>query len=155
MDGIVLTGFHAVAEAQTAVLTDGVTTATHLGSCQTVVDAFVIALFQQTDGLAFGVLALVAGAADHGHTANGLLCLDAHDLSHLGSALVAAGGTFADGSFALQHGFCVAAATCIAAAAAVGTREALIQLVQTGVGFYIKDLGGDGQNQAENQTQTA
>ena len=100
-----------------------------------VIDALVVALQLCTDGVAFFVHGLVARAANHRHTAFHLLSLHAHDLSHFLSTVVAAGSTLADFSFALQDSFCVAAAAGIATAAAVCTGQALVQQIQTGIGF--------------------
>ena len=81
--------------------------------------------------------------------------LDTHDGSHALSALIAAGSTGTDGSFAVQDSLSVSAAAGIAAAAAVCAGQAGIQLIQTGVGLNVEDLGSSSQDQTEGQTQTA
>ena len=155
-DRAILTGSGAGAVAQTAELTGQGTGAANLGGSQTVVEALVIGLDLGTlHQVALSVVLLGTGAADQCHLPGDCRSLDTHDGGHGLGALIAAGSTGTDGGFAVQNSLCVGTAAGIAAAAAVGTGQAGIQLVQTGIGLHLEDLGCCGQHQTENQAQTA
>ena len=68
--------------------------------------------------------------------------------------VIAAGGAFTDLCLPFQHCLCVGAAAGIAAAAAVGAGQAFIELIQPGIGLYIKQFGCGSQHQSEHQSQT-
>ena len=156
LDGAVLTSLGAGAVAQAAVLAGQGAGAADLGSGQAVLEAFVVGLHLGTLGqVSVLIIGLCAGAADHSHLAGDSLSLDAHNSSHALGTLVAAGGALADGSFTVQDSLSVSATAGKATAAAVCAGEARIQLVQTGVGLNIEDLGCGSQDQTEDQTQTA
>ena len=145
MDGIVLTSLGAVAEAQAAELTDQGAAARHLGGRQAVVDALIGAPLS----------GLGAGTANQRHLPGHLLGLDTHDLRHFLRRGVAAGGAFPHRSLALQHRLGIGGAAGEAAAAAVGPGQSLDQLIQPGIGLYIKNPGRNGQHQAEKQAHAA
>ena len=105
--------------------------------------------------VALGIVGSGTGAAHESHLPGDFRSLHAHNGRHGLGALVAAGGTLADGSLALEHRFGIGRAAGEAAAAAVGTGQARIQLVQPGVGFHIENLGSGSQHQSEYQSQTA
>ena len=156
LHGAVLAGLHAAAVAQTAVLTGQGAAAADLGSCQTVLEAFVIGLDLGTLGqVAVGVVNLFTGAAHQGNFPGDGLGLYAHNGSHGLGTVVAAGGALADFRLAVKHGFCVSTAAGIAAAAAVGAGQTLVQLIQPGVALYVEYFGSGSQNQTENQAQAA
>ena len=155
-DGIVFAGFDTVAVTKAAELAGQGTAATDLGCGIAVVDALVVAFHFGAGGqVAVLVISPFAGAADQRHLPGDGDGFNAHNGSHSLGGFVAAGVTLVNGGFAFEHSFGVAAAACIAAAAAVGAGKALVELLQTGVGFDIEYLGGKGQDQAEAQAQAA
>ena len=77
------------------------------------------------------------------------------DGSDLGSTLSTCGSAGGDGSLAGQHGLSAAGAAGIAAAAAVSAGQGSLDLGQAGVNFHLKDLGGEGQDQAEHNGENA
>ena len=156
LHGAVFAGLDTGAVAQAAELAGHGAVAADLGSGQAVLQALVVALDLRALGqVSVRVVDLLAGAAHQRNLAGDGFRLDAHDGRHGLRRLVAAGGAFPDGRFALENGFGVSAAAGIAAAAAVGAGKTLVQLIQPGVGFHIENLGRSGQHQAEHQSQTA
>ena len=126
-NGVVLTGLYTGAEAQAAKLAGQGAVAADLGSCHTVMKALILSFdlsaCYQITGF---VVTLFAGAANQSYLAGDFFSLDTHNGCHSLGAFVAAGGTLANGCFAVQNGFCIAAAASIAAAAAVCAGQAFI-----------------------------
>ena len=136
---------HAGAEAQAAeVALQGA--GGHLGGGQAVLYAHIVKAL-------LGVHAAVA--ADEGHlTLTGGSGL-AHDLGDGGSVLGAGGSTGVDGSVAGQDGGSAAGTAGIAAAAAVGAGQVAEDGLLAGILLDLKDLGSNGQDQAEHSAQHA
>ena len=72
-----------------------------------------------------------------------------------GRVLGAGGGAGGNGGLTGQNGLGAAAAAGVAAAAAVRAGQACLNLRQTGVDLDLEDLGGDGQDQAEDNAEGA
>ena len=152
----VFTRLDAGAVAQTAELAGHRAVAADLGGGQTVLQALVVALDLRALGqVSVRVVDLLAGASYQRNLAGNGFRLDAHDGRHGLRRFVAAGGAFSDGRFTLEDGFGVSTTAGIAAAAAVGTGETFVQLIQPGVGFHIENLGRGSQHQTEHQSQAA
>ena len=92
-----------------------------------------------------------AVAADEGHLPFAGGSLHAHDGGNGGSVLSAGGGAGGDGGLALHDGGGTGAAAGEAAAAAVGAGQVAQDLFLAGILLHLKDLGGDGQDQAEDR----
>ena len=136
---------HAGAEAQAA---EGALqgASCHLGGGDAVLHAhIVIPLFRIH----------AAGAADEGHLPLPGGSLHAHDLGNGGGVLRPSGGAGGDGSFSRQNSGGAAAAAGIAAAAAVRAGQQAQNRFLTGVLLHLENLGGHGQDQAENRAQNA
>ncbi len=146
MDGVELTGSGAGAEAEAAVAAGLGVAAADLGGCQTVLHTAVLEVV-------LGVAAAVAQHVGHHLVAGG--SLHAHDGSDLGSALRTGRCAGGDGGLTGQDGLGAAAAAGIAAAAAVGAGQTCLDLRQTGVDLHLEHLGGDGEDQAENDGEYA
>ena len=140
MDGIELTGSHAGAETEAAVLTTDGVTAADLGSSQAVLDTAILKVLGDV------VAAVAQHVCDHLFAGRSF---HAHDGSNLGSRLSAGRRTGIHGSLALEDGGSAAVAAGIAAAAAVRAGEAVTDQGQTLVDLDLKDFGGDGKNHAE------
>ena len=76
-------------------------------------------------------------------------------VSDLGSALRTGRCAGGDGSLTGQDGLGAAAAAGVAAAAAVGAGQTCLDLRQTGVDLHLEHLGGDGEDQTENDGEYA
>ena len=140
VDGVELTGSHAGAEAEAAVLAGLGVAAADLGGGQTVLHAAILEVI-------LGVAAAVAQHVSHHLIAGG--SLHAHDSRDLGGILRTGGRAGGDGSLTGQNGLGAAAAAGIAAAAAVGAGQTCLDLRQTGVYLDLEHLGGHRQDQAE------
>ena len=92
-----------------------------------------------------------AVTADEGHLALAGGSLHAHDGGDGGSVLRAGGGAGGDRGLALHDGGGAGAAAGEAAAAAVGAGQVAQDLFLPGVLLHLKDLGGNGQDQAESR----
>ena len=146
MDGVELTGLHAGAEAEAAVTAGLGVAAADLGGSQTVLYAAILEVI-------LGVAAAVAQHVRHHLIAGG--SLQAHDGRDLGGVLGAGGSAGGDGSLTGQNGLGAAAAAGVAAAAAVGAGQASLDLRQTGIDLDLKDLSGNGEDQAEDDGESA
>ena len=146
MDSVELTGSHAGAEAEAAVLAGLGVAAADLGGGQAVLHAAVLEVL-------LGVAAAVAQDVCH-HLVAGR-SLHAHDGSDLGGTLSTGGSAGVDGSLTGQNGLSAAAAARIAAAAAVGASQTCLDLRQTGIDLDLKDLSGNSQDQAEDDGKSA
>ena len=96
-----------------------------------------------------------AGAADESHLPLPGGSLHAHDFGDGGGVFRPGGSAGGDGSFSRQNGGGTAAAAGIAAAAAVGPGQQAQDGLLTGVLLYLENLGGHGQDQAEDRAQNA
>ena len=141
--GAELAGLHAGAEAQAAESALQ-RTGSDLGGGDAVMHA---AILKALDGVG---AAVAADESDLALAGGGLL---AHDLGDSGSVLGARGSAGGHGSGAGQDGGSTAGAAGEAAAAAVGAGQVAEDLLLTGVLLDFKDLGGHGQDQAEQGAQ--
>ena len=112
----------------------------HLGGADAVMDAPVLIALVGVDA---------AVTADESHLALAGGSLHAHDGGDGGGVLGAGGGAGGDRGLALHDGGGAGAAAGEAAAAAVGAGQVAQDLFLTGVLLHLEDLGGDGQDQAE------
>ena len=96
-----------------------------------------------------------AAALDHGDGLFDLHGLHAHDLGHFLCSFRTARGAQANGRLAVEHGLRIGAAAGEAAAAAVRTGQRFGQLWQAFVHLDGKDLGGDGEDAAEQRAHHA
>ena len=143
VDGVKLTGVHAVAAAQAAIgALQGA--GGHAGNCQTAGQAHIVIA---------GLVVAAAGTHNLCHLGCALFHGDAHDFTDLLGQRSAAGGAGVDGSQTLYHGVGVTAAAGVAAAAAVGAGQDLSNGFFTGVLLHSEDLGSDGQNDTEDDAQ--
>ena len=145
MDGIKLTGLHAVSAAQAAIGTLQ-RAGGHPGDRQTAFQAHIIIA---------GLVMAAAGAHHLGNLARALFHLHAHDGADLFGHFRAAGGTGIHRSQPFHHSVRIAAAAGIAAAAAVGAGETLCNGLLTGVLLHGEDLGGNRQDNTKDNTQHA
>ena len=154
-NGIVLTGLDTVAEAQATKFAGQWAVAAHLGGSQTIPEAFVLRLHFGALSLAFRIHATITGAANQRHLTGHIVHLDAHDRTHRPGAFGTTRGTKTDSRLAIEYRFGIAAAAGIAATAAICAGQTFIELIQTGIGLHIEDLGGSRQHQAKHQAQAA
>ena len=147
VDGVELTHLHTGAPAQAAEGAVQGAVAGHLHGGYAVLNAHVA--FELPAG------PVAAGAADKGHPAFLGLDLHAHHRRDAAGLKAGAAGAGVDGSFPGQDGRRAPGAAGIAAAPAVGPRQAVQNQVQLGVRLDLEHLGGQGQDQAEGPAQDA
>jgi len=143
VDGVELTGLHAVAAAQTSIGTlEGA--GGHAGHGQAALQAHIVVA---------GLVVAAAGAHDLGNLPGADFHFHAHDLTDLVGHFRTAGGAGVHRGLAGHDGRGVAAAARVAAAAAVGAGEAFRNGLLPRILLHGEDLGGDGQNGTEHDTQ--
>lgn len=147
MNGVKLAGPDAGSPAQTAGGALQGAVAGHLHGGYAVLNAYVA--FKLPAG------PVAAGTADEGNPA--LLGFDfhPHDGSNAAGLKARAAGAGVDGSFPGQDGRRAPGAAGIAAAPAVGPRQAVQNQIQLGVGLDLKYLGSQGKNETKDPAQDA
>ena len=143
MDGIKLTGTGAVAQTQAAVGA-GTGAASQGRSSGAGLDALIV--------IALAAV-FAAGADDRSTQAGAVVGIVAHDGVDGVSRLVTTGGAFESRGTVHDDGLGIVGTAGIAAAAAVGTGQALGDLCNTGILIHSHEFGGKHQNDAASQTQ--
>ena len=143
MDGVELTGLHAVAAAQTSIGTlEGARGDPAHGQATL-----------QTHIVVAGLVVATAGAHHLGDLPGADFDLHAHDLTDLIGHVCATGGAGVHRGLTGHDGRGVAATARVAAAAAVGAGEAFRNGLFSRILLHGEDLSGHSQNGAEHNTQ--
>ena len=121
VNGVVLTGLDTITEAQAAEFADHRAVSGYQSSGGTVLHTFVYTFSLRAQLLAVLGDPMIAGAADQSHLTFDLPSLYTHNGGHGLCAFIAAGVTFSNGCFTVEHSLRIAATAGIAAATAVGT----------------------------------
>ncbi len=146
-DGIEHTGIHAVVLRHAAEVA-------LVGSTGDIDGSFAGA--HSLVGIApLGVFVATGAAMNHSHFAHTGAGFHAHDLGNGKDGVTATRGTLVDQLAVMDDSIGIAGTTGHPTGTAIGSRKSCSDLFHSGVDLHMKDLGGKGENQAKDGSQSA